>query len=237
MKIVRLVLGLLLAILVAGLSMVLISTVGAMGRASDSGSFSAGVKMQAAMLVVSLIFILALSRGRPSRYGFRIPTGAQVKAALVFGSIVAVITHVVVALVWRLLPPSSGHPAAAGLSFLQIVVTVWIVASICEEVFYRGLIQSFLAPLGSYGLKVFGVRLSLPVIVAALLFGFMHMMLLTMGADTYLVGGIVGTAIVVGLTAGYHREKSGSLIPAILIHMLFNAYGGASEYIQTLVGG
>jgi membrane protease YdiL (CAAX protease family) len=237
MKIVRLVLGVLLTILVAGLSMVLVSTVGKAGPISDAGWFSSGVKMQAAMLVVSLIFILALSRGKPARYGFKMPTGAQVKAALVFGSIVAVITHVVMVVVWKLLPPSSGHPGVTGSSFLQIVVTVWIMASICEEVFYRGLIQSFLEPLGSHGLKVFGVRLSLPVIVAALLFGFMHMMLLTMGADRYLVGGIVGTAIVVGLTAGYHREKSGSLIPAILVHMLFNAYGGASEYIQNLLGG
>jgi membrane protease YdiL (CAAX protease family) len=143
---------------------------------------------------------------------------------------------VVVAVVWRLLPPSAGHPSLAGASFLQIVVTVWIIASTCEEVLYRGLIQSFLEPLRVHGLDVFGVRLSLPVIAAALLFGCMHIMLLTAGADGFLVGGIVGTAIVVGLMAGYYREKSGSLVPAILVHMLFNAYGGVSEHIQKIVG-
>jgi membrane protease YdiL (CAAX protease family) len=236
MKIARLVLGLLLVIPVMGLGMLLVSIVGAGSMAGSMGP-SSGITMQAAMLAGSLVFILALSRGRPARYGFRMPTGAQVKTALVIGSIGAAITHTVVAIVWKLLPPSAGHPGVAGASFLQLVITVWVIASTCEEVLYRGLIQSFLEPLGVHGVEVSGVRLSLPVIAAALLFGLMHMMLLVAGADGYLVGGIVGTAVVLGLLAGYYREKSGSLIPAILIHMLFNAFGGVSQYVQKLLGG
>jgi membrane protease YdiL (CAAX protease family) len=165
------------------------------------------------------------------------PTGAHVRTALVFGSIWAAIAHTAVAVVWRLLPPSAGHPGVAGASFLQVVITVWVIASTCEEVLYRGLIQSFLEPLGIHGVEVSGIRLSLPVIAAALLFGFMHMMLLAAGADGFLVGGIVGTAVVLGLVAGYQREKSGSLIPAILVHMLFNAFGGVSQYVQRWISG
>jgi membrane protease YdiL (CAAX protease family) len=236
MKFARLALGVMLALLVAALGMMLVSVGGVRPTMSGSGWLSSGITMQAAMLVVSLIFILALSRGRPALYGFRVPTRGQIKTAMVVGSIAAIITHVVVAVVWRVLPPSTGHPGTAGASFLQIVITVWIIASICEEVLYRGLVQSFLEPLGTHGLEVFGIRLSLPVIAAAILFGCMHMMLLAGGADGFLVGGIVGTAIVVGLVAGYHREKSGSLVPAILVHMLFNAYGGASFYVQKLMG-
>lgn len=121
-----------------------------------------------------------------------------------------------------------------GGSLLQVVVSVWIVASICEEVLHRGLIQSFLDPLKGYGITIFGIRFSLPVVTVALLFGFMHIVLLTTGVDGFLVGCIVGSSIVLGMVAGYYREKSGSLLPAILVHMLFNAYGGVAQYIQRL---
>jgi membrane protease YdiL (CAAX protease family) len=236
-KIIRVLLGIMLAVLVVGLGTLLVSVVGPRFSLVRSGLLSGGAAIQVAMLVISLIFILALSRGRPGPYGFRTATRAQMKAAFVFGSIAAVMVHIVVALVWRLFPPSGGHPALVGSSFVKIVITVWIIASNSEEVVHRGLVQSFLEPLRVYGLHIFGIRLSLPVIVAALLFGSMHIMLLTLGADGRLVGGIVGMGVLLGLVAGYYREKSGSLIPAILVHTLFNIYGSASEYIQNLVTG
>jgi membrane protease YdiL (CAAX protease family) len=236
-KLVRLLLGVLLAVLVAGASMVIVSASGATDPKASSGWLSGGVRMQAAMLVVSLILILALSRGKIARYGFVMPAWLQLKSAFVSGSIVAILTHAVAAVVWTLAPPSTGHPGLTGSSLLQTVVTVWIIASICEEVFYRGLVQTFLRPLGGHGLTIAGVRLSLPVIAAAMLFGLMHLMLLAVGASGFLVSVIVGTAVVVGLVAGYFREMSDSLVPAILVHFLFNAYGGASAHIQKLAGG
>jgi membrane protease YdiL (CAAX protease family) len=235
MRLLRLVLGVLLWVLVLAVSSVPVMTETGRALMAKASWLSAGTLTQVMMLAVSLVLISALSRGRLSRYGFKMATAAQTKAAFIYGSITAVVVQVALAVIWRVLPPSEGHPALAGSSLLQIVITVWVLASICEEVFHRGLIQTFLEPLRGCGLGIFGFRLSLPVIVAAVLFGAGHIMLLTIGADGYLVGGIVGSATVLGLAAGYYREKTGSLVPAILIHMLFNAYGGASEYLQELV--
>ncbi|MGD9402913.1 MAG: CPBP family intramembrane metalloprotease [bacterium] len=232
MKTSRLLLGILIGLMVPGLGMALVSTGVLQGPGAIAEWLSGGTAMQLAMLVVALILILAISRGRPAVYGFRMPSAAQARSALLWGSIAAVITHVVLAVLWTFLSPSAGHPGLKGDSFLHTVVSVWIIASICEEVVYRGLVQGFLEPLRAYGLNISRVRLSLPVIIAALLFGGIHLMLLTTGAGGMLVGGIVGSAAVLGLVAGYYREKSGSLVPAVLIHMLFNIYGSASAYIQ-----
>jgi membrane protease YdiL (CAAX protease family) len=234
MKVLRLVLGVALWLLVLGLAMISVSAGGLRRLVADSDWLSGGTTVQATMLASSLVLMITLSRGKLARYGFRAVTRGQIKPAFVFGSIAAVVVQVALALLWRLVPVSGGHPAVAGASLLQVVVTVWIVASICEEVLHRGLIQGFLEPLRSYGVAMFGIRLSLPVITAAILFGATHIMLLTMGADAYFVGGIVGSATVLGIVAGYYREKTGSLLPAILIHMLFNIYGAASAYIQRL---
>lgn len=232
MKIGRLLLGVLLWVLVLGLTSLLISTGALKGLMAKSPWLSPGTISQVSMLAASLAIMLALSRGHLGEYGFRMATGREARAAFIYGSIVAVAVQVVLAVVWRLLP-SGAHPVLAGSSLLRIVITVWAIASICEEVFLRGLVQSFLKPLREIGVTVFGIHLSLPVTSAAILFGAMHIMLLTVGADASLVGGIVGSATVLGLVAGYYREKTGSLIPAIMIHMLFNVYGSLSQYIQS----
>jgi len=232
MKFMRLLTGVLLWVLVLVVTSLVVST-GVLSEIMERWAWlSAGTVSQFSMLAASLLLILGLSRGRLGDYGFRPATGREVRLALIYGSAVAVAVHVVLAVVWRLIPPSSGHPELAGASFLRIVITVWVIASICEEIFLRGLVQSFLDPLKEIGTTVFGIRFSLPVVTGAVLFGAMHIMLLTLGTGGALVGGIVGSAIALGMVAGYFRERSGSLLPAIVIHMLFNIYGSVSHYIQ-----
>ena len=58
-----------------------------------------------------------------------------------------------------------------GFSFPQIVIFGWTYASICEEVFTRWLIQSYLSPLTKYGLTLCKARVSLPVLIGIYLFG------------------------------------------------------------------
>ncbi|KPJ61463.1 MAG: hypothetical protein AMJ46_01910 [Latescibacteria bacterium DG_63] len=235
MKVARLALSVVLWMLVLGLASFVASSKGLRGLTENSGWLSAGATIQVMILATSLVLILAISRGKVTRYGFRLPTREQIRGTLVFGSIAAVTVHVLLAIFWRLCPTSGNHPGLTGASFLHIVIVVWILASISEETLHRGLIQSFLHPLKEQGVSLLSIRLSLPVLVAALLFGLMHIMLLTMGADGFFVGGVVGSATVLGLVAGYYREKSGSILPAILVHVLFNAYGDIAQYLQELV--
>ncbi len=235
MKAIRIISSVMLCVLVLGLSSVPASISSVRSLMADSAWLTRGTATQVMILAVSLVLILCFSRGNLTRYGFRRSTIKQIKAAFLFGSIAAVTVHVLLAVLWKLLSLSENQPVIAGSSFVQIVISVWILASISEEMLFRSLIQSFLGPLREHGVSIFGIRLSLPVLIAALLFGLVHIMLLTTGADIYFIAGIVSSAVVLGIVAGYYREKSGSLLPAILVHMLFNAYGGAVQYIQQLV--
>ena len=107
------------------------------------------------------------------------------------------------------------------LSHLQDIIFIWIYASICEEVFTRGLLQSFLSPLTRYGINLSKkLRLSLPVLFSGLYFGMMHIVAIDkMGPPVILF------ATLLGIITGYYREKTESLIPAIIIHALFNIGG------------
>lgn len=235
MKVVRLATGVVLWLLVLGLGSLAASGVSG-GLANDSDWLSVGTTIQVTILVASVVLILALSRGRAARYGLRLPTVGHVKAALVYGSVAALAVHALLGGLWKLLPPPTDHPVTTGASLLEVAVLVWVFASISEETLHRGLVQSFLEPLRQHGVRLFRFRLSLPVLAAALLFGLMHTMLLTTGADRLFVGSVVGSAVVLGVVAGHYREKSGSVVPAILVHFLFNAYGGAAQYVRQLVG-
>ena len=237
MKIARLLLGVLLGALVLFVTSLIISAGPLRDLTRSSQWLSAGTMTQFSMLVLSLLLMLALGRGRLGDYGFRMATRQEVRIALVRGSIAAAAVQAAVAVFWRFLPPAGEHPALEGSSLLRLVITVWLIASTCEEVFLRGLIQGFLKPLQKSGITILGYRLSVPVLTAAILFGAMHIMLVTLGADRLLVGGIVASALVLGLVAGYYREKTGSLVPAILIHMLFNIFGWVAQNIQSVLAG
>jgi len=95
----------------------------------------------------------------------------------------------------------------------------------------RGFIQGSLSFWQSRGISIRSVRLSLPVIISALFFGLSHLALLTMGTDVRFVILVVAFAMVVGFLTAYYREKTGSLIPAILIHIVANMGGTAAGWL------
>ena len=120
----------------------------------------------AIMLAVTLILVIASSMGDPTTYGFtrpRIP-GAY-GPSITWGVVLGVIASVV-----NLMAGAGRIGPLAGLSFLQIVLLVWLLASVAEEVLVRGYVQSYMTPLVGRGFTVFRLRLSLPVTISALFF-------------------------------------------------------------------
>jgi membrane protease YdiL (CAAX protease family) len=72
--------------------------------------------------------------------------------------------------------------------------------------------------------------LSLPVIFGGLYFGMMHIVAIKrMGPLVILF------TTLLGLVAGYYREKTKSLIPAIIIHALFNIGGSLPMWILSWI--
>jgi membrane protease YdiL (CAAX protease family) len=189
-----------------------------------------GDVIQVVFLVSSLALMLAFTRGHPSAYGLR---GARPRefgrVLLVAGSFAAVIGVLSAVSVLAGLGGGGGHPSVGG-NFLKDFISIWIVASVSEEMLFRGLIQSYLGPLKAHGFRLIRRRVSLPVTVAALAFGLVHLGLLG-SAPPPLVATIVVTATILGFIAGYYREKTGSVLPAIAAHFLFNALGSGIPMI------
>jgi membrane protease YdiL (CAAX protease family) len=123
------------------------------------------------------------------------------------------------------LAASRGRPSddPHQLGPVQTVLRVWIVASVAEEVLTRGLTQGLLASLSTTGFRVAGELVSVSVLLAALAFAALHLVLVRkMGAKA---APVIVLAFLLGCVAGVYRQATGSLIPAVIVHMLFNIGG------------
>jgi len=186
--------------------------------------------MHTGMFFFSFLLILVLSRGRISSYGFKLTENLRLRETILVGFIAGfIITGI------ALLLPVKAPPGVENFSFLQIVIFIWISASIGEEVLTRGLIFGYLTPLKPYGFLISKWRISLPVLVAALFFGAMHLGLITAGLDIFSVSVIAISGFLLGIIAGFYREKTESIIPAIIIHMLFNISGSVTGLIKNQI--
>lgn len=103
-------------------------------------------------------------------------------------------------------------PMQAGLTSRQMMsLLVW--QPFIEELLFRGVLLGYLltTPLCAYQWH----RLSAANLLTSIAFGTAHLVthspLLALGT------------IIPGLLFGYFRERSGSLLPALLLHMAFNA--------------
>jgi len=192
-----------------------------------------------AMLGGAVVLILALGRRDLAAWGFRsAPARDMLKAVLAGGVTVVAASMVPMTLLVVLGGPrmvGEGMGPVRDLTPLQMFTSVLILASIAEEVLYRGLIQSFLAPLRARGVRLLRVRLSAPVLFAGVTFGLSHLILIP-STPAPMVAVIVFAAAVLGLVAGSFRERTGSLLPAIAVHMVFNVPGMVGKLVQSAVG-
>ena len=183
------------------------------------------------MLAFSLILVLASSMGDPSSFGFTRPkVGRGYRAGITWGVILGVIASIV-----SLISRAGGMSPLKGLSFVQMILLVWILASVAEEVLVRGYVQSYLEPLTDRGFTAFRMRISLPVILSALFFAAMHIILLATGTSFLITYIIVVFAFFLGLIAAYQRERTGSILPAIAAHVSFNIGGVVGGVIYVIV--
>lgn len=162
-------------------------------------------------LFVALILMFLLTRypAGIAEFGFRIPHSGYLAGATVFGLAfglgVTFLAH---------LFPSKTPFDVSGFAPWKIALYFLIGASIQEEIVFRGLIQTMVERQWKVSFSLAGGSLSGAVAFSATLFGVIH---LESGAVVAL------GAIILGLVAGELRRRSGSLLPAIIAHALFNS--------------
>jgi membrane protease YdiL (CAAX protease family) len=178
------------------------------------------------MLLISFLIVAFLSRGKLSSYGFTRGSFRMTPTILLW----IIPTSFLSVLQYVAMRSGAATIDAFNLSHLQVILFIWIYASICEETFIRGLLQGWLFPLGQY--KVTLIRkwsLSIPVLFGGFFFGAMHIVLWPKMGPLAIMPMSLATGL--GIVAGYYREKTGSLIPAVLIHSLFNIGGSLPLWV------
>ncbi|HPR64485.1 MAG TPA: type II CAAX endopeptidase family protein [Thermoanaerobaculia bacterium] len=195
-----------------------------------------GVVPQISFLFLSLLLVGTVGKGRFREFGFQGTSLRTMGRALgIAFAVSAPLTFLNLVIMSILMGPSAGPeggPSPSGI--LELILTVWILASTCEEIFYRGFLQSFLNPLRNYGITIAAWRIQAPILCSAALFALGHLCLLGSMPGPF-VGLIVFSCFVNGILAGHFRDRSGSLLPAIGVHMMFNVTGMAIPSILMLL--
>lgn len=192
---------------------------------------------QFTFLIISLVLIFILSQGKLGVFGIK---GSKIKPVLV-AVLVSILAQLGMLILMMFLVTISGITPPrdnifTSMSFIETVLSVWIIASICEEVLFRGLLYGFLQPLKIYGIGTGKFFISLPVAVCAVMFSLGHLCLLGQIPGIMIFAIVLSTGLL-GFVAGYFRETSQSLLPAIAAHMTFNIVGyTVPKLLMSLVG-
>ena len=130
----------------------------------------------------------------------------------------------------------SGIPRMPGLSnrsILQIILTIWLWSSICEEIFARGFVQGLLRN-STKTFMIGNIQLSEGALASAIVFSAIHF-------SIYLGGGSLSTCFTImtltfflGLLAGKARDES-NLLAAVYVHIAFNVGGAIGGIITNVI--
>jgi membrane protease YdiL (CAAX protease family) len=177
-------------------------------------------------LVVAILVSAVLTRGKLASYGFRLSRPLMIPQALLAGLILGGLLQLGIALI------PTEEPELWSPSLLNQVLFYWVLASISEEAVFRGMFQGYLSAHLKKGFRVFRLTISLPALLAAILFALVHLALITQGATIWYALAIMVSAFLGGLAAGYFRDKSGSLVAPVIVHSLFNISGSVLELFR-----
>ncbi|MBK6765227.1 MAG: CPBP family intramembrane metalloprotease [bacterium] len=180
------------------------------------------------MLVFSLLAIATIGKRDWKRFGLCRPQVCAGPLITLSGLAVGFASTLVLDGILR-----ETIPGTEAFTFWQVVLFVWLLASFAEETLVRGLLQGLLSPFENRSIRIVRIRLSVPVVVAALFFAVMHLPLLTFGISGPAMLVILAFTFLLGALAGLAREKTGSLFPAIAIHALGNVGGTLTGFLLT----
>ncbi|HRW95659.1 MAG TPA: CPBP family intramembrane metalloprotease [Bacteroidales bacterium] len=198
----------------------------------ESIFFPDSVITHSVMLTFSVAVIISLKKMVPFRIAW--PRFKTILKPIFFGLLTAIVINLLLtALTLATGGKAEAHPLLETSSPLQTFLFVFIYASIAEEVLLRGFLQNVLTPLNVRGIRFFRIRLSLPVIISAVVFGLIHLILLTSGVSGLFVIRVVIFTTVLGLFAGYYQEKYDNFAHAVIVHMAGNIMGLVAALVSS----
>jgi len=180
-------------------------------------SIPKGVGSQISILFLSIILIYIFSKKGIIEFHFR-----KVKIQHLILPIGLTVFVIIIHQLFPLLLEDDVHPVAESMTIIQQLIYIVVLASLSEELLFRGFLQNMLSPIKSFGINFLNIRLSLAVIISGILFGLIHFALIATGASFNFVIQIVVFAIIIGMIAGYFQEKYNNFTFAFVVHMTAN---------------
>jgi hypothetical protein len=165
------------------------------------------------LLVALLLIVIFLKRHGWNAKDFGLVLAA--KKYTIWAFVSGGILGLIVAVLQRVMGIQNPQTFEA-FAFWQIVLLFWVGASIQEEMIFRSLIQSVVARTLGSGNSLSWGPVSAAAFIVAVLFALIH---IPMGIFT------ACAALVAGLLAGQLRARSGSILPAVIVHAMMNITG------------
>ena len=189
--------------------------------------FTKGMLGYGLMVLLSLGAMVCFGEGRWKDFGFQKITGTWRRFAI-YGALLGAVSTLAISF-------GSGK---GNLSLLKELTPMQLPVLLlfgpaAEEFFTRGWLQGFLQPLRTRLVKLGPESVSVPVLTGALAFGAMHLKV-GFTTDTWTGITVVIFATSLGFLAGIVRERTGSLLPAIAVHLAGNV-GGILGGLVTLI--
>ncbi|MGE5409567.1 MAG: lysostaphin resistance A-like protein [Clostridiales bacterium] len=108
----------------------------------------------------------------------------------------------------------------------QYIIYFLLLASIVEELLFRGFLLNMLDTAKVRWIQIFRIKISYSVMISGLLFGLAHLCLLKSDAGNLFVFRVIFLTTIIGITAGYFQEKyENNTLAAIIVHMTSNSLG------------
>ena len=168
-------------------------------------------------LVSSFLLILYLSKEQIAKYGFKV---SLIKFDWVFYFFIIFIFFVVILKALNIIDGNTSYFGDYKSIWKEVVISS-IFKPVAEEIFFRGLIQSYIAETLKDKRSFIKYNIYIPIICSVIIFGITHLQL-----TFYMsMGSIIGFSLKIlflGYVFAYFREKSGSLYPSILAHVIHN---------------
>lgn len=164
-------------------------------------------------IVLTLVFLLKVTRLKTKDLRIMLPAPWSPGFCLPVFLGVANLANLAGALINRLTgsPATSEMLPSGGTELLMQFLALCVMPAIAEELLFRGAFQGLMRPCGS----------AAAIFAPALLFGVLHL---------DLAQGL--TAFVCGVFLGWLAERSGSILPGMLLHLVNNALAFLTIYLR-----
>lgn len=226
----RLILGLTISLLIY-----LISTTFDKNFNPENNFFLPSFGTHTLMFLLSVIAIFLFKKHLDYKITF--PKISSVFKPFIFAVLLTIFVNIIITLITKFLGyhKIETHPLLKGSSGWQILIFVFIYASIVEEILFRGFLLNFIQNYSHKSITIFKKKINYPVLISGLAFGLAHLILLTSEVSGLFVTRIVIFTTLLGILAGYYQEKYQNNAYAIIVHSGGNFIGVIATFIMNFL--